>query len=235
MVNANLTIAAMFGVERGSLIGKPFSPFIHRDDQDTFYFHRRKLIDTNNKQTYELRLVKQDGPQFHVQMECLPVLDEQGNVAQVRVAVTDITERKQAEEARREYSERLEELVQQRTAELQESETRYRAVSELTSDYAYAYWLEPDGELVKEWATGALVCVTGYSRQELQLLGGWEHLIHPEDKTVPQNQLQTLLSNQTQTVEYRIVTKDGQVHWMRDYARPTWNPEESRDRGLSLA
>ncbi len=142
ILHANLTIATMFGVERGSLIGKPFSPFIHKDDQDTFYSHRRKLIDTNNKQTYELRLVKQDGSPFHVQMECLPVLDEQGTVDQVRAAVTDITARKQAEDVRREYAERLEELVQQRTAELQESETRYRAVSELTSDYAYAYRLE---------------------------------------------------------------------------------------------
>ena len=33
---ANLTGSTMLGVERGSLIGKPFSHFIHEDDQDLY-------------------------------------------------------------------------------------------------------------------------------------------------------------------------------------------------------
>jgi PAS domain S-box-containing protein len=108
------------------------------------------------------------------------------------------------------------------------AESRYRAVSELASDYAYAFRIEPDGGLASEWVTGALNRVTGYSPRELQALGGWENLIHPEDKTIALDQLQALLSNEAKTVEYRIVTKEGRIRWMRDCARPTWN--EAQDR-----
>lgn len=126
------------------------------------------------------------------------------------VLAHDITERKRSEEA------------------LRESENRYRAVYELISDYAYSYRIEPDGQLVNEWTTGALIHVTGYSRKELQSLGGWEFLIHPDDIPIAKNQLQALLSNKKKTVEYRMITKNGQVRWMRDYARPAWNATERR-------
>jgi len=33
-------------VERGSLIGEPFSHFVSKDSQDDFYFHRNKLLET---------------------------------------------------------------------------------------------------------------------------------------------------------------------------------------------
>jgi PAS domain S-box-containing protein len=40
--DVNLTMCTMLGVERGLLAGNPFSHFINRDDQDIFYYHRKK-------------------------------------------------------------------------------------------------------------------------------------------------------------------------------------------------
>ena len=68
---ANLSCAAMLGVERSSLIGKPFSRFIFKDDQDVFYFHRKTLFEANAKQVCELRLVRKDRTQFHAQLESI--------------------------------------------------------------------------------------------------------------------------------------------------------------------
>ena len=95
---ANLTGASMLGIEKGLLIGAPFSKFMNRDDSDIFYVAQRKLIETKNKQTYELDLVKKDRSQFHAHIVCIPVLDVAGNVDRIRAAVTDITERKRVEE-----------------------------------------------------------------------------------------------------------------------------------------
>lgn len=117
------------------------------------------------------------------------------------------------------------EIKERKRAEkaLRESETRYRTVSELASDYAYSYRLTPDGEVDNEWVTGALKRTTGYSREELQALGGWEHLVHPDDIATPHKQLKALMANQALAVEYRILTKDGRVLWVHDYARPEWD------------
>jgi PAS domain S-box-containing protein len=97
ILEANLTGATMLGVERALMIGKPFSKFINRDDQDIYYHHQRELIETESKQTCELGIVKKDGSQFHAQMECIPVFDENGKLDQIRAAMTDITVRKRAE------------------------------------------------------------------------------------------------------------------------------------------
>ena len=126
------------------------------------------------------------------------------------VFVRDITERTRAELA------------------LRDSKSRYQAVSELTSDYAYCFRVEPNDDLVNEWVTGALDRLTGFTREELQASGGWERLIQADDQSIPMGQLEAVLSNQAKTVEYRIVTKDGQVRWMLDHARPIWDSEERR-------
>ncbi|MCF8129457.1 MAG: PAS domain S-box protein [Deltaproteobacteria bacterium] len=158
ITEANLTAAALFETERGRLIGQPLSRFIDKDDQETFYFHRKKLSEAKTKQTYELMLLKKDKSQFHAQMACIPVRDKNGTFAHIRAAVTDITDRKQAEEALRKAHDELERRVEERTAELvkvneqlkiemedrkQAEETilksaeKYRSLVEFTEDSIY--------------------------------------------------------------------------------------------------
>ena len=43
---ANLTGATMLGVERSLLVGRHFSDYIARDDQDTFYLHNKRFLET---------------------------------------------------------------------------------------------------------------------------------------------------------------------------------------------
>lgn len=155
---------------------------------------------------FETQMIRANGSLIHIALSAT-VFPEQGYMEGV---VIDITDRKRTEEA------------------LRESENRYRAVSDLTSDYAYSFKITPHGELVPEWATGALTLVTGYSTEELQAHGGWEHLIHAHDIDITHDQFRTLLSNQEKSVEYRIITKDGHVRWMRDSARPTWDKQTQR-------
>jgi PAS domain S-box-containing protein len=111
---------------------------------------------------------------------------------------------------------------------LRRSEDRYRAVSELTSDFAYAFRVEPDGQLLTEWVTGALDRITGFSATELRQRGGWSSLLLPEDLPVAEGQLAALLQGKPSVVEYRIVTKNGEIRWMCDHARPAWDATEMR-------
>ena len=118
ILEANLTSADMLGMERSLLIGKPFSRFITGDTQDVFYFHRKKLFETKNMQTCELKLLKKDGPQFHAQLECILIKDTEGNITQTRTAISDISERKRVEKALRNAHGKLERRVKERTVEL---------------------------------------------------------------------------------------------------------------------
>jgi PAS domain S-box-containing protein len=60
----------------------------------------------------------------------VPLPDEKGNIHQILFVTLNITERKRLEAALRELNESLERQVQERTAELRESQNLYRAIAE---------------------------------------------------------------------------------------------------------
>ncbi|GAB4549370.1 MAG: hypothetical protein Kow0063_44240 [Anaerolineae bacterium] len=111
---------------------------------------------------------------------------------------------------------------------LRESEARYRVVSELTSDYTDAIRVEPDGTLAREWVTGAFARITGYGPDELPVRDTWKQLVHPDDHPVFQRRLEKLLSGQPDVSEYRIITRDNEIRWLRSYGRPIWDVAEGR-------
>jgi len=121
ILQANLACADMLGVERSSLIGKPFSRFVKKEDQDVFYLHRKTLFEKKAKQVCELKLIRKDRTQFHAQLECILNKDTQGNITQTRTAISDISERKRVEEVLRNAHTELERRVEDRTGELVEA------------------------------------------------------------------------------------------------------------------
>ena len=122
-------------------------------------------------------------------------------------------------------------LARERAA-LRESEARYRLVSELTSDFAYAFRVEPEGRLVCQWVTDAFQQITGFHHQELSSSVGWVSIIHPDDKTVALHRIQTLMSGKADVGEFRILTKSGEIRWLSDHQRPIWDDQQNRVTGI---
>ncbi len=125
------------------------------------------------------------------------------------------------ESVRRVLAER-EARQERRRAEdlLRESEGRYRAVSELVSDYAYAFAVTPDRRLECEWVTEAFSSITGLDPQEAVAQDGWASLVHPEDRPLYQTRIAILLEGRADVSEYRIITRAGETRVLRDHARP---------------
>jgi PAS domain S-box-containing protein len=97
---------------------------------------------------------------------------------------------------------------------------QYRAISEVTADWAYALHIEPDGRAVADWTSSHIQRVTGFPSSELGPVDAWLRLVHPEDRDVMRAHISALQTGRTDTVEYRIVTRSGETRWIRDYARP---------------
>jgi len=90
----NLTGAALLGLDRQSLIGKPLTDFIAREDQDTFYLHHLQMLKTNGNHNCEIKMMKFDKTPFYAQLESTAVQSEDENTIKLRTAITDITDRK---------------------------------------------------------------------------------------------------------------------------------------------
>jgi PAS domain S-box-containing protein len=111
---------------------------------------------------------------------------------------------------------------------LRASEDRYRTISNLISDFVYSISVEPDGTNISEWSTETLEKVIGMNHAELLDRGGWKNVIHPDDLPIVIERQQLLASGKSDVSEYRVISKDGDVHWVRDYANPIWNEKEGR-------
>jgi chemotaxis family two-component system sensor kinase Cph1 len=95
---ANLTAATLLGETRSGMVKQPFSMFIHQEDQDIHYWHRKQLFETGTPQVYDLRMLKKDAAPFWARLEATRAQDADGTHL-CRAILSDITERKCAEEA----------------------------------------------------------------------------------------------------------------------------------------
>ena len=97
ILEVNLTGAGQLGFKRTHLIRKPFSGFIHKDDRDVFYIFIRKILETKSQEHINVKIIITGCTEFHARLECLPVTDTNGNVINIRTALSDITEYKRVE------------------------------------------------------------------------------------------------------------------------------------------
>lgn len=104
ILEANLTAATLLGTDRGTLVRQPITRFIHKEDQDLYYLHSKRLLETGLASsgesgelwTCELRMVKMDGTPFWVRLEAVAAIDTDGAPVS-RVLISDITDKKRAE------------------------------------------------------------------------------------------------------------------------------------------
>ena len=102
ILEANLTAAAMFGVERDSLFGLPLTSFLLDADQDAYYKHRRAVAECGTRQTCELRVRNKEGGPIWAALESAPIWDGGDRThCGLRIIITDVSETHQAQELAR--------------------------------------------------------------------------------------------------------------------------------------
>ena len=116
----NLTGAALLGVERSRLIGRHLQHFLSSTSQPVFLAFLEKVFAGPGKQICEASLLNEDGTRFWASLQAVAVPSLRGERKWCRMAVSDITALKRAEEAMHKLTATLESRVVQRTAELEQ-------------------------------------------------------------------------------------------------------------------
>ncbi|MCX6360643.1 MAG: PAS domain S-box protein [Armatimonadetes bacterium] len=141
---ANGVAADMLGIDRDTLIDRPFASFVTPDDQDALHQHRRAFHGGMRQHVTELRLRTVGGGQRPVRLDTVRAEGVAGGL-RYHMAITDMTEQHAAMDA------------------LLDGERWHRAVLEAAPDgFLQA---DRDGRLVS--VNQALERMTGYGRSEL--------------------------------------------------------------------
>ncbi|MHC1725153.1 MAG: PAS domain-containing protein [Syntrophobacteraceae bacterium] len=98
IIEVNLTGAKQLGIERGNLINIPFATIVVKSTWKGFFSHLKKIFDTNEGDTCEVRLRAKGSGEFFARLDSIFLESANGTVS-CRTSVTDITERKRAEAA----------------------------------------------------------------------------------------------------------------------------------------
>ncbi len=114
-----------------------------------------------------------------------------------------------AEQADRDAAERA----------LRRSEARYRVLSDLTSDYAFAVSVAPGGEAHVDWTTDAFSRITGYSSEDLEAPDAFWALAHADSQDTLRAALAALEETGEMRLEARITTRAGETRWIEHSAR----------------
>jgi PAS domain S-box-containing protein len=110
ILEANLTAANSMDVDRRDLVQQPLSRYIFNEDQDIYYLHSKLLFEKAAPQSWEMRLLKKNGTVFWARLEAIAAKDDDGAPV-CRTVISDITERKQAEQGLIETMQQLQETM----------------------------------------------------------------------------------------------------------------------------
>lgn len=122
ILDANVRACDMYGCDYEALLACNITDLVTPDYQSHLLYQIRNSTQTPAKLSLEAINIRQDGSQFYAEIQGGPYTwrDQHHFLAAIR----DISERKEAEAQLRIYHDRLEELVEERTAELIETNSQ---------------------------------------------------------------------------------------------------------------
>jgi PAS domain S-box-containing protein len=106
IVEANLTSVTLLGKTRRILLQSRFTPMVIAEDQDRWIRHFMNVKQGDGGRSVELSLQRGDSTVLQAQLDCVRA---EGSSPGVRIALIDISERKQAEAARLRLEDQLRE------------------------------------------------------------------------------------------------------------------------------
>jgi PAS domain S-box-containing protein len=243
-VLVNKALADAYGSTVDDVIGKTDADF-NPNLEEVEHFRRDDLevIDSlQEKFIPEEVITDATGNVRWLQTSKRPVVDRDGVARRVLGVATDITARKQAEEALKWAQEELERRVEERTAELlaanekleKEISDRQAAEEALrVTEERFALAVRGSQDGIWDWDiqndslywSPRLKELLGYADDELDIdFATFDSLMHPDDKERIGGAIEAHLRDRTTyDVEERLRAKSGEYRWFRARGQAIWD------------
>lgn len=170
--------------------------YIHREDQPHVLAAIQEAIRTKSVFELEHRVVRADGTPGWTLSRSVPIFDDKGEIIEWFGAASDITARREAEEA------------------LRKSEEQCRGYLECSSDVVY--------RMSADWSEMRHLTGKGFIADTLQPDRDWlAKYIHPDDQPMVTEAINEAIRGKTPfELEHRVLRVDGTLGWSHSRAIP---------------
>ena len=223
ILEANLTASRLLGSERPGLIGARFTGFIEPQSAESYYLHRRAALKTQTRQTCEVRMLKQDGAPFEAELQSLPV----GDSGQLRIALTDITRRKQLQEEVRVYQQK--ETVRIADIAIKQSEEKYRRIVETANEGIMI--ADISGTIT--FVNPRMAEMLGYSADEMVGKPGLD-FVDPSERPAGSVRTEQRKRGTSESYDIKFRHKNGKEVWLHASGTPTKDDKGKHNGNLAM-
>ena len=188
----------IFGFEGAGLTSKDWYERVHLEDKESYRTALRECFKQRLlKLECEYRIRAANGTYRWVEDHGLPIRNKTGRTIRLVGAVSDISRRRQMEQA------------------LLDSEQRYALAMQAVNEGVYD-WNIATGEI---YYSPSVRNALGFTPEELGSRTDWLDRIHPDDLTAYKQAVGAHLKGETDrlTCEYRYRHRDGMWHWARQH------------------
>jgi PAS domain S-box-containing protein len=152
-----------------------------------------------------------DGSEYVEFAIITPLHRPDGSIGHYVAVKEDITEKKRMSAELERHRYHLEELLEERTAELRDAETKYRTVADFT--YDWETWIDDTGHWL--YCSPACERITGYRADEfLARPELYVEITHAEDRASLLEHLHEGERKGVCDIEFRIYHKNGELRWI---------------------
>ena len=229
----------LLGYSREEIVNKKtWYDFIIPEQRHQFEKQWNNILNKGQVNNLEYTLIHKDGHFIDVLLNASSRFDDNDNLINTRGSVLNITERKQVEQKLRkseenlkQFNEKLEQMINERTRELKELEEKCHNLIENIPDAIYSALPDETGSATfvsnrwKDW--------TGYSPEDFYKdHETWPKSIHQEDRDgIIKKYIDAVKEKTEYTLEYRVVHKEtGEIRYVRDRGVPIFDEKGNISR-----
>jgi PAS domain S-box-containing protein len=107
ILDVNQTAAQMLATTKEKFYQKRFTSLVSASSRQTYYTEVIKVLEEHRQREFDLEMIREDRSRFLAYLYIMPIQNNEGKVSQVRIAMVDVTGRRQTEEALKESEETL--------------------------------------------------------------------------------------------------------------------------------
>ncbi|MGD1950774.1 MAG: PAS domain-containing protein, partial [Leptolyngbyaceae cyanobacterium] len=185
----------------------------------------RRVMESDTPELGIVELQSQADGKYWLETNKIPLHDSQGTVIGVLGTFMEITARVDAENQLKQLNEDLEQRVEQRTQELQTSQSRLQRLADNLPGLIFQFHLDADGSRSFPYVSEG--CRDIYGLEPSNFLRCFD-LVHECDRDALEQAFQvSALTLSGIQHEHRIITPSGQLKWVQPISKPAHKTDDS--------